>query len=96
MLSMSSMRRCALYLVIAILPGSLHAQDRNPKKDSDEPPVQGSTVGYIDDAVVGSQIRMRFDAAFDDSQIDMAEYLFAQSGSNGGTAAGPKPGLASN
>jgi hypothetical protein len=39
---------------------------------------------------------VRFDAAFGDSQIDMAEYLFAQSGSNGGTAAGPKPGLASN
>ena len=95
MLSMSSIRRCALYLVIATLPVSLHAQDRNPKKDSDEPPVQGSTVGYIDDAVVGSQIRVRFDAAFGDSQIDMAEYLFAQSGSNGGTAAGPKarPGI---
>ena len=96
MLSMSSIRRCALYLVIATLPVSLHAQGGNPKKDSDEPPVQGSTVGYIDDAVVGSQIRVRFDAAFGDSQIDMAEYLFAQSGSNGGTAAGPKPGLASN
>jgi hypothetical protein len=96
MLSMSSIRRCALFLLVATLPVSLHAQGRNQKKDSDEPPVQGSTVGYIDDAVVGSQVRVRFDAAFGDSQIDMAEYLFAQSGSNGGTAAGPKPGLASN
>jgi hypothetical protein len=95
-LSMSSIRKCALCLVAATLSVSLHAQDRNKKKDSDAPPVQGSTVGYIGDAVVGSQVRVRFDAVFGDSQIDMAEYLFAESGSNGGTAAGPKPGLASN
>lgn len=94
--SMSSIRRHALFLLVATLPVSLHAQVRDQKKDSDKPPVQGSTVGYIDDAVVGSQVRVRFDAAFGDSQVDMAEFLFAQSGSNGGTAAGPKPGLASN
>lgn len=95
-LSMSSIRKCALCLVVVTLPVSLHAQGSNKKKDSNEPPVQGSTVGYIGDAVVGSQVRVRFDAIFGDSQIDMAEYLFAESGSNGGTAAGPKPGLASN
>jgi hypothetical protein len=96
MLSIGSIGRCAVFLLVATLPVSLHAQARDKQKDSGEPPVQGSTVGYIDDAIVGSQVRVRFDAAFGDSQIDMAEYLFAQSGSNGGTAAGPKPGLASN
>jgi hypothetical protein len=63
---------------------------------SDGPPVQGSTVGYIDNAVVGSQIRVRFDAGFGDSQPDLAEFFYAECGCNGGTAAGPKPGLATN
>jgi hypothetical protein len=66
-LSMSSIRKCALCLVVVTLPVSLHAQGSNKKKDSNEPPVQGSTVGYIGDAVVGSQVRVRFDAIFGDS-----------------------------
>jgi hypothetical protein len=63
---------------------------------SDGPPVQGSTVGYIDNAVVASQVRVRFDAGFGDSQPDLAEFFYAQCGYDGGTAAGPKPGLATN
>ena len=63
---------------------------------SDGPPVQGSTVGYVDNAIVGSQIRVRFDAGFGDSQPDLAEFFYAQCGCDGGTAAGPKPGLATD
>ena len=63
---------------------------------SDEPPGQGSTVGYIDNAIVGSEVRVRFDAGFGDSQPDLAEFFYAQCGCDGGTAAGPKPGLATD
>ncbi len=96
MRSINSIRRCALFLLVATLPVSLNAQSPSPKKGSDEPPVQGSTVGYIDDAIVGSQIRVRFDAAFGDSQPDLAEFFQAACGCDGGTAAGPKPGLATD
>lgn len=64
--------------------------------DSDGPPGQGSTVGYIDNAIVGSQIRVRFDAGFGDSQPDLAEFFYAACGCAGGTTAGPKPGLATD
>jgi len=64
--------------------------------ESDGPPVQGSTVGYIDNPIVGSQIRVRFDAGFGDSQPDLAEFFYAACGCAGGTTAGPKPGLATN
>src|SRR5271163_192358 len=32
-----------------------------PSSDSDRPPIEGSMVGYIDNAIVGSEVRIRFD-----------------------------------
>jgi hypothetical protein len=96
MLSIGSIGRCAVFLLVATLPVSLHAQARDKQKDSGEPPVQGSTVGYIDDAIVGSQVRVRFDVGLGVSQPDLAEYFQAECGCDGGTAAGPKNGLATN
>ena len=96
MLSIGSIRRCALFLLVATSPVSLYAQARDKQKDSDGPPVQGSTVGYIDDAIVGSQVRVRFDVGLGVSQPDLAEYFQAACGCDGGTAAGPKNGLATN
>lgn len=93
MLSMGTTRRCVLFLLVATSAVSLIAQSKTSKKDWSKPPVEGSTVGYIDDAIVGSQVRVRFDAAFGDDQFDMAEFLFAESRYNGGTAAGLGPGL---
>jgi len=94
MLSMRSTRRCVLFVVCATSAVLVHAQGRTAKTSSDGPPVHGSKVGYIDDAVVDSQVRVRFDAAFDDSQIDMAELLFAESSFHQSAAAGLGPGLA--
>ena len=65
-----------------------------PSSGDDAPPGKGSMVGYIDDAVVGNQIRVRFDAAFDDNSPDRAEFFYAECGCDGGSAKGPKPGLA--
>jgi len=53
-------------------------------------------VGYIDDAVVGSQIRVRLDLGFDNNFPDRAEFFYPQCGCEGGTAKGPAPGLVSN
>ena len=50
-------------------------------------------VGYIDNAIVGSQIRLRFDAGFDNNRPDRAEFFYAQCGCDGPPARGPQPGL---
>ncbi len=49
-----------------------------PSQDNDRPINGGRMVGYIDDAIIGSQIRVRFDAAFSDSTPDAAEFFYAK------------------
>ena len=39
-------------------------------------------VGYVDDAIVGSQVRIRFDAGFKDNAPDRAEFFYPQCGCN--------------
>lgn len=60
------------------------------RREAPKPPVEprpkipGSMVGYIDDAIVASQVRMRFDAAFHNNAPDRAEFFYAQyAGING-------------
>src|ERR1035438_5405049 len=67
-----------------------------PVSDSDRPPIEGSMVGYIDNAIVGSEIRIRFDAGFGNHSPDRAEFFYAQCGCDGPGAHGPGPGLATN
>ncbi len=64
-----------------------------PSGDVQRPVIEGSMVGYIDNAIVGSEIRVRFDAGFHDNAPDRAEFFYAQCGCNGGNAPGPSPGL---
>jgi len=47
-------------------------------KDIKRPTIEGSMVGYVDNAIIGSQIRIRFDAAFNDSFPDRAEFFYAK------------------
>ncbi len=42
--------------------------------------IPGSMVGYIDNPIVNSQIRVRFDAAFEDQFPDRAEFIYAKCG----------------
>jgi len=49
-------------------------------EDFKVPPMQGSMVGYVDDAIVGSQIRIRFDDNLQDQNPDFAEFFYAKSG----------------
>ncbi len=44
------------------------------------PKTEGSMVGYIENAVVGNQVRIRFDAAFDNDFPDRAEFFYAKCG----------------
>jgi hypothetical protein len=58
----------------------------------------GSSTGYIDDAIVGSEIRFRFDADFNLQNPDRAEFFYAKCGCyrNGSPPADPNapgPGL---
>jgi hypothetical protein len=52
--------------------------ERHPQKLK-RTEIDPSTVGYIDDSSVGSQVRMRFDAGFNDPVPDRAEYFYAGS-----------------
>ncbi len=47
-----------------------------PVSDSQMPTIQSVKVGYIDGAIIGSQIRIRFDAAFRDNATDRAEFFY--------------------
>jgi len=109
MLSRISVRGVVLVFLAVTWPVSLLAQassangdtkksvgskDKPASKHPGRPPIEGSMVGYLDNAVVGSELRVRFDAALGDTQPDLAESFQAQAGYDGGTAAGPKPGLA--
>ena len=50
------------------------------------PRPEGSMVGYIEDAMVGSRVRFRFDGAFDNSFPDRAEFFYAKCGCYQGLA----------
>jgi hypothetical protein len=78
---------------------------KKPKPSSglERPPIESSMVGYIDNAIIGSQIRIRFDAAFDDNFPDRAEFFYAKCSCYRGlppgpvdpNAPGPGPGIPS-
>jgi len=67
---------------------------------------RGSMVGYIDDATVGSKLRIRFDSAFHNTVPDRAEFFYAKCGCYQDLAAnnpafdpdapGPRPGAAND
>jgi hypothetical protein len=76
--------------------GTAHPPSQEPKPAEDQkkkpppvnkppieikrPPIDASMVGYIDNAIVGSEVRVRFDAAFNDAFPDRAEFVYAKCG----------------
>jgi hypothetical protein len=60
--------------------------------DRPKPKIPGSMVGYIDNAIIGTQVRIRFDAAFHDNAPDRAEFFYAQCSCISGP--GPNPVVA--
>jgi hypothetical protein len=65
-------RACGFALVL--LGGSVYGQLEQPASTSN------SNVGYIDNAIVGTQLRFRFDAAYGANRPDRAEYFYAKCG----------------
>jgi len=53
---------------------------------------RASMVGYVDDAIIGSKVRFRFDSGFRNTVPDRAEFFYAKCGCYGGDAQGPRPG----
>jgi hypothetical protein len=72
---------------VALQQKSKSAQSEKPVKL--RPTIPSSMVGYVDNAVVGSQILIRFDAGFHDNAPDRAEFFYAQYAGTGGP--GPAP-----
>ena len=66
-----------------------------PPVEIKRPPIEASMVGYIDNAIVGSEVRIRFDAAFNDAFPDRAEFVYAKCGcyrfNSTDTGPGPDP-----
>src|ERR1035438_9208721 len=56
------------------------ASQSTPPPVETKPKIPGSMVGYIDNPIVQSQIRIRFDAAFDDEFPDRSEFFYAKCG----------------
>jgi hypothetical protein len=75
-----------------------------PPVEIKRPPIDASMVGYIDKAIVGSEVRIRFDAAFNDAFPDRAEFIYAKCGcyrgapgtANDPNAPGPGGGVPKN
>lgn len=78
-------------------PGAKPSQPSS-SRDKETLVIPGSMVGYVDSAIVGSQIRIRFDDAFHDRAPDRAEFFYPQCAcTNVLTAAGPNfPGASNN
>lgn len=62
-------------LLLLALPWRVEAQGI-----SDVPTVRDSNVGYIDSALVGNQLRLRFDASYDNPRPSRAEFFYPQGG----------------
>jgi hypothetical protein len=78
---------------------------RTARQPKPRPRMEGSATGYIDNAIVGSQIRFRFDAGFNIQEPDRAEFFYAKCGcyrnlqkadppNYDPNAPGPGPGIA--
>jgi hypothetical protein len=87
---------------VSALPKQM--QEATKQHAKPRPRMQGSYTGYIDNAVVGTQIRVRFDADFSIQNPDRAEFFYGKCGcyealpSNSSAydpyAPGPGPGIA--
>jgi hypothetical protein len=60
-------------------PNTAPSQPPAPPRES-KSKIPGSMVGYIDDPIVTTQIRIRFDDAFEDQFPDRSEFFYAKCG----------------
>jgi len=77
-----------------------------PSRNADTPRRRGSMVGYLEDPIVSSKVRVRFDLGFHDQTPDLAEFFYAKCGcyrdlkttdpQYDPNAPGPRPGAAND
>jgi len=76
-----------------------------PPPVEDRPERRNSMIGYIDDAIIGSQVRVRFDVGFGNRAPDRAEFFYGKCGCfadpalgelNDPNAPGPRPNAATD
>jgi hypothetical protein len=60
--------------------GTAKAHKSAKPRNEPRPNIPLSMVGYIDDSTVATQVRVRFDASFQDSVPDRAEFFYPQCG----------------
>jgi hypothetical protein len=72
-------------LIVSMLPSVAHGQGTGGPSSSD------SRVGYIDDAIPGTQFRLRFDDSLDDRRPTRAEFLYPRGGPGGPGLPEPQP-----
>jgi hypothetical protein len=61
-------------------PGPTTQPAKNPRSEIKRPKAEGSMVGYVDDAIIGSQVRLRFDAGFGVNAPDRDEFFYSKCG----------------
>ncbi len=61
-------------------PAPKASQPSPPPAVESRPKIPGSMVGYIDNPIVENQIRIRFDAAFEDQFPDRSEFFYGKCG----------------
>jgi hypothetical protein len=64
----------------SVMPQTTNLNFANSQQAADSGPDYDSAVSFIDSAVPASQVRLRFDANYDDRRPTRAEYLFSKSG----------------
>src|SRR2546430_9160525 len=80
---------------------SLLVAQQNAPPGPKLPDLTESATGYLENPFVGTQLRIRFDAAFDDRTPDRAEFFYAKCGcfrllGLDPKAPGPGPGIVTN
>ena len=85
----------ATWLALTVTPASGQLQAPRTALGSGEPPIliSDSNTGYIENAIVGNQIRLRADASFNQKRPDRAEFFYAKCGCFRPTADPSAPGM---
>jgi hypothetical protein len=95
-----------MFVLVLLLPNAVMAR-QGDTQTLRRPKIEGSMVGYIDNANIGSHVRVRFDAGFHTEFPDRAEFFYAKCGcykdlagsglpSYDPDAPGPRPGVATD
>jgi hypothetical protein len=71
-------------------------QVRPALQNTATPRRRASMVGYLDDPIVSSKVRARYELGFENTVPDRAEFFYAKCGCFGGDAPGPGPGAAAD